>query len=170
MKKIILGLFAFALITGCNQADKTAEAVTENTTNPDSTKNAAATTALNDGHDHSDGTPEVDQANLTSIEWLDTKERDMGKITDGQKLEVSFRFKNTGTKPLVISKVWAQCGCTVPETPKEPFAPGQTGVIKASFDSQGRGGSLNTKEVYVNANTDPVTNVLVFTVDVKKKI
>lgn len=162
MKKILLGLLAFALITGCDQSDKSAK---EGTANQDSTiaQNTSAETTSTDTN------PETDPANLTTIEWLDTKERDMGKMMEGQKLEVSFRFKNTGTKPLLISKVWAQCGCTVPETPKEPYAPGQEGVIKASFDSQGRGGTLNTKEVYVNANTEPVTNVLVFTVDVKKK-
>ncbi|HLF47329.1 MAG TPA: DUF1573 domain-containing protein [Chitinophagaceae bacterium] len=162
MKKILFGLFVLALISGCEQADKRANEGTAGTASAEAQNNSATITSNNEN-------PDTDPANLTSIEWLDTKEKDMGKITEGQKLEVSFRFKNTGTKPLLISKVWAQCGCTIPETPKEPYAPGQEGVIKASFDSQGRGGTLNTKEVYVNANTDPVTNVLVFTVDVKKK-
>lgn len=159
MKKIFFAIFALAFITSCNQADKSAES---STANPDSTtvqSTASVATVTN---------PETDPANLTSIEWLDTKERDMGKMNEGQKLEVSFRFKNTGTKPLIISKVWAQCGCTVAETPKEPYAPGQEGVIKATFDSQGKPG-LNQKEVYANANTDPITNVLVFKIDVKKK-
>ena len=160
MKKIILGLLAIALVTGCDQADKSAK---EGTANQDSTiaQNTSAETTSTDAN------PETDPVNQTTIEWLDTKERDMGKMKEGQKLEVSFRFKNTGTKPLIISKVWAQCGCTVAETPKEPYAPGQTGIIKATFDSQGRPG-LNQKEMYANTNTDPVTNVLIFKVDVKK--
>ena len=160
MKKILFGLLTIALITGCDQADKTAK---EGTGNQDSTitQNTSTETASTDAN------PETDPANQTTIEWLDTKERDMGKMVEGQKLEVSFRFKNTGTKPLIISKVWAQCGCTVAETPKEPYAPGQEGVIKATFDSQGKAG-LNQKEVYANTNTDPVTNVLTFKVEVKK--
>ncbi len=155
MKKILFGLFAIALVTGCDQADKSAK---EGSAKQDSTIAQNVNSETNS---------ESDPANFTTIEWLDTQERDLGKIKEGQKLEVSFRFKNTGTKPLIISKVWAQCGCTVAETPKEPYAPGQEGVIKATFDSQGKPG-LNQKEVYANTNTDPVTNVLIFKVDVQK--
>jgi hypothetical protein len=81
---------------------------------------------------------------------------------------VSFRFKNTGNKPLIISRVWAQCGCTVAETPQKPYAPGETGVIKAAFNSTGKPG-LNSKEVYMSANTNPSTSTLVFRVEVKSK-
>lgn len=162
MKKIFLLFFTGYYLLACKNDG--AKQGPEDSLNQDK-KNLHAANASN----KSVSPNTVDSANLTSITWLDTQELNMGKITEGQKLEVNFRFKNSGTKPLVISKVWAQCGCTVPETPKEPFAPGQEGVIKAIFDSQGRGGSANTKEVYVNANTDPVTNVLVFNVDVAKK-
>lgn len=155
MKKIIFELLTIAIVTGCNTADKSAK---EGGAIQDSTIAQNINPATNS---------ESDPANLTSIEWLDTQERDLGKIKEGQKLEVSFRFKNIGKNPLIVSKVWAQCGCTVAETPKEPYAPGQEGVIKAIFDSQGKPG-LNQKEVYANTNTDPVTNVLIFKVDVKK--
>jgi Protein of unknown function (DUF1573) len=157
MKKIISGLLAIILFIGCKETDK-----------KNDSKTTSSTEAGISNATDPDSTPEIDKENLTTIEWLETQEKDLGKIAEGQKLEVSFRFKNTGTKPLVISRVWAQCGCTIPETPQEPFAPGQEGVIKASFDSQGRSG-MNTKEVYVNANTDPVTNRLVFKVEVNKK-
>jgi len=159
MKKIIFRFLLIALVAGCKQADK------KNETNSTQTE---SNSQVKNNTENPNSTQEVDKANLTTIEWLDTQERDLGKITEGEKLEVAFRFKNTGTKPLVISRVWAQCGCTVPETPKEPIAPGQESVIKASFNSEGRSGN-NTKEVYVNANTEPVTNILVFKVEVNRK-
>jgi len=110
-----------------------------------------------------------DSANFTTIEWLDSTHRDLGKITDGEQLEVSFRFKNSGNKPLVIVNVHASCGCTIPETPKEPFAPGAEGFIKAKFNSANRIGQ-NRKEIYVTANTSPKTlQQLEFTVEVEKK-
>jgi Protein of unknown function (DUF1573) len=110
-----------------------------------------------------------DSANFTTIEWLDSMHRDLGKIISGEQLEVSFRFKNTGKKPLIIANVHASCGCTVPETPKEPFAPGAEGFIKATFNSAGRIGQ-NRKEIYVTANTSPNTvQQLEFTVQVDKK-
>jgi len=108
-----------------------------------------------------------DSVNFTTVEWLDSNYRDMGKVTKGQELEVNFRFRNTGDKPLIISNVSAQCGCTIPETPKEPFAPGAEGTIKAKFNSSGQTPGPHQKQVYVTANTSPTTyNILTFNVDV----
>jgi hypothetical protein len=109
-----------------------------------------------------------DTANFTTIQWLDSI-KDYGKITEGQKLEVSYRFKNTGTKPLVIESVHPSCGCTVADPPKEPVAPGAEGEIKGSFDSNGKTGQQH-KTIFVMANTKGVQNhELAFTVDIQKK-
>ena len=64
-----------------------------------------------------------DTASFTTMQWIDSV-KDYGKITEGQKLEVLFRFKNTGNKPLVIESVHPSCGCTVADPPKEPIARG----------------------------------------------
>lgn len=110
----------------------------------------------------------VDSTKFTSIEWLE-QTKDYGKITEGQKLEVSFRFKNTGDKPLVIESVRPSCGCTVADPPKEPVAPGAEGEIKGAFDSNGKSGAQH-KTIYVNANTKGAqSHELTFTVDVQKK-
>lgn len=168
MKNRILNFsVGFLLLCSCNSSDKKTEASPLSAADSIQ-KIQEAVNAVNAASSPNPYT-DTDSSNRTTIQWLDSQELDLGKIHEGEKVEVQFRFKNTGQKPLVISRVWAQCGCTVPETPKEPYAPGQVGVIKALFDSHGRGGSLNVKEVYVNANTDPVTNVLVFKVDVLKK-
>jgi hypothetical protein len=163
MKKVLFIIITSLSIVACKEADKNANTTTTGS-NPADTANTAAQVAAN-----VTTTPEpaVDSANLTTVEWIDSQDKDFGKIKEGQVLEVSFKFKNTGTKPLVISNVRAQCGCTIPETPKEPITPGATGVIKAAFNSSGRLG-LNTKEVYMDANTDPGTSVLKFHVEVIK--
>lgn len=110
----------------------------------------------------------TDSTKLTSIEWKQ-QTIDFGKITEGQKLEVVYHFKNTGTKPLIISKVEPGCGCTVAETPTEPIAPGKEGIIKGAFDSNGRVGTQH-KSIYVSANTKGTQHhELVFTVEVDKK-
>jgi hypothetical protein len=107
-----------------------------------------------------------DSANLTQIQWLDTV-KDLGTITEGQKLEVSFRFRNTGTKPLVIERVQPSCGCTVVDPPKEAIGPGKDGEIKGVFDSNGKLGP-NHKSLTVFANIKQPRE-LVFTVIVNKK-
>src|SRR5450432_1047345 len=109
-----------------------------------------------------------DTANYTTIQWIDSI-KDYGKITEGQKLEVLYRFKNTGNKPLIIESVHPSCGCTVADPPKEPIAPGAQGEIKGAFDSNGKSGQQH-KTIFVMANTKGVQNhELAFTVEVQKK-
>ncbi|MBS1949071.1 MAG: DUF1573 domain-containing protein [Bacteroidetes bacterium] len=110
-----------------------------------------------------------DTVNYTTIQWLDSTSKNFGKISEGQKLEVSYAFKNTGTKPLVISRVQPSCGCTVAEQPSEAVAPGSEGIIKASFNSEGRTG-VNHKTLFVYANTrGSQQQELQFVVEVEKK-
>jgi len=163
MKKILLVLAAAITIASCKEADKTSEATTTTSTAPptEAANPAPSATAAPQQ-------PTVDPATLTKVEWLDGMDKDFGKIVEGKNLEVSFRFKNVGDKPLVISNVSASCGCTVPETPKKPYQPGETGVIKASFNSTGKVGS-QSKQVNVFANLEPAMTTLNFRVEVKPK-
>lgn len=109
-----------------------------------------------------------DTARFTTIQWLDSS-RDYGKIPEGQKLDVAFRFKNTGSTPLVIGRVQPSCGCTVADPPREPIAPGAEGIIKASFNSDGRVG-INHKSLLVTTNTRGSQSfALQFVVEVLKK-
>ena len=110
-----------------------------------------------------------DSSQYTKITWLDSTIRDFGSIPEGQKLEVAYRFLNSGTKPLIIARVQPSCGCTVAEQPDEPIMPGKEGVIKASFNSEGRIG-INHKKIYVIANTrGSQSNEVEFSVLVQKK-
>ena len=68
---------------------------------------------------------------------------------------MAYRFRNSGNKNLIIEDVRASCGCTVPEKPEKPLAPGEEGVIKAKFDSKGRVGP-QSKTVTVVANAIPI--------------
>lgn len=45
-----------------------------------------------------------------------------------------FEFTNTGDQPLIIKNAKSSCGCTVPEWPKEPIAPGGKGQIKVQYN------------------------------------
>lgn len=83
-----------------------------------------------------------------------TSEYDFGTINEGDVVDHTFNFTNTGKTPLIISKATATCGCTVPEWPKQPIAPGSTGVIKVKFNSKNKK-NLQTKYVSITANTKP---------------
>ncbi|RPA67965.1 DUF1573 domain-containing protein [Cyclobacteriaceae bacterium YHN15] len=92
---------------------------------------------------------------------LDFNEKsiDFGDITQGDKVEHTFVFTNTGDTPLVISNVAVTCGCTAPNWPKEPIAPGSTGELKVVFNSTGKMGKQNSVvRIYSNAS-EPIEKV-----------
>ena len=93
---------------------------------------------------------------------------DFGVITEGEVKEYSFQFKNTGNAPLHIEHAKGSCGCTVPQWPKDPVAPGATGQIVVKFNSANKVGK-NSKKVTIVANTEPISTVLTITAEVKSK-
>jgi len=62
----------------------------------------------------------------------------------------SFEFENKGDEPLIITNAKGSCGCTVPEWPKEPIAPGAKGTIRVKYDTK-RPGDIN-KSVTITSN------------------
>jgi hypothetical protein len=69
---------------------------------------------------------------------------DFGDISQGEKVEHTFRFSNIGNEPLMITNVTTQCGCTAPKGwPRDPIAPGDRGEITIIFDSSGKFGRVN---------------------------
>lgn len=95
---------------------------------------------------------------------FEEKSHDFGDISQGDKVEYTFKFKNTGTEPLIISSVQTTCGCTATNWTKEPVAPGKTGEVAATFNSAGKMGQQNKViSVYSNAGLETVsivTNIL----------
>jgi hypothetical protein len=91
---------------------------------------------------------------------------DFGKITQGEKVSYSFKFKNTGGSDLVIAEAHGSCGCTVPQYPRGPIPAGVEGVIDVTFDSDGKSGKVE-KTVTLTANTSPNTKVLKIIVQVE---
>jgi len=73
-----------------------------------------------------------------------------------------FKFKNTGSEPLMITNAQGSCGCTTPDWPKEPIRPGGTGEIKIKYDITRKGAinktvSITTNEVEgKDANGNPI--------------
>lgn len=77
-----------------------------------------------------------------------------GTIHEGDVVQMDFRFKNTGSKPLIISEASSTCGCTIPNYSKKPVAPGEVSVLKVLFNSAGKMGK-QFKPIWISANTMP---------------
>lgn len=102
----------------------------------------------------------------TSVALIDTT-YNFGTITEGEKVEYNFRFKNTGKKPLVIINAHASCGCTIPEKPEKPVMPGESSFIKVVFNSKGKAGHQE-KSIIVSSNAKPSFPDLILSGEVKR--
>lgn len=82
-----------------------------------------------------------DYKNPPDIEFIGSDTYDFGTIKKGEKIEHTFRFKNTGKSDLIIRKVRASCGCTATTTGKKVLKPGEEGSVKTIFDSTHKRGN-----------------------------
>lgn len=135
MNKMILVLSLFLLFSCNNQSEKDTDIVNNS---------ASANGKIN--------------ADLPEIKF-EEEEFDFGKITQGEKVSHSFKFKNIGKKALIITTANGSCGCTVPEFPKEPIQPGEEGKIDVVFNSEGKRG-YQEKTVTIVTNCEPATRVI----------
>ncbi len=85
---------------------------------------------------------------------------DFGNVPQNVPVSVTFKVKNTGKVPFVISSVNAQCGCTTPSYSKDPIQAGKSGEVKAQFNAASPGPF--TKTVTVSTN-DPKNPTVVLT-------
>jgi hypothetical protein len=106
-------------------------------------------------------------SNPTTVKMIDSV-YNFGKVTEGEVVEYSYRFKNTGSKPLIITYTQPSCGCTVAEKPEQPVLPGETGYIKVKFNSENRVGNAH-KSIAVTSNADPAFPDLLLTGEVLAK-
>ncbi len=103
----------------------------------------------------------------TTVAFAETT-HEFGTIAEGDVVEHTFMFTNTGNTPLVIQDAQTTCGCTVPKKPEAPVPPGETGEIQVRFNSQGKAGVQN-KAVTITANTEPATTRLFIKANVTPK-
>lgn len=110
-----------------------------------------------------DATKKVKEENVAQAEQRDQAsgklpvmtfeetEYDFGNIVQGETVEKVFKFKNTGEAPLIVTDARSSCGCTIPEKPEGPIAPGEVGEILVKYNGSGR--NKISKTITISANT-----------------
>ena len=135
---LILGVFAFF---ACKNDKKEGVQELQGGANSDMIRNPATADLPTDTNQ------------LARIVFQET-EFDFGQATEGDIVTHSFKFTNTGKVPLTIMNARSTCGCTIPEWPEEPIAPGGTGEITAKFNTDMKK-EMQKKVITVTANTYP---------------
>ncbi|WKN33421.1 DUF1573 domain-containing protein [Porifericola rhodea] len=174
MKRLNIGILAFfsagVLLSSCDNAaleDKVADLerrVADLEAKAPASKSAALTSQISQTETSTTSAPtgEVPKFDFEESSY------DFGSITEGDVVEHTFKFTNTGEAPLVIQSASASCGCTVPSYPRQPVAPGETGEIQVKFNSANKPGIQN-KTVSITANTDPTITRLTIKSNVMPK-
>lgn len=137
MIRLLAMFFVLVLIISCQGENKTIPA--------DLVKNPKTASGIESTN--------VPQITFTKVE------HDFGRLIQGEQVVHIFKFSNTGSADLLISKVSASCGCTASKYTKEPVKPGQEGKVEVTFDSNGQRGIQN-KTITVLTNGTPQTTTL----------
>ena len=88
--------------------------------------------------------------------WFEEYLHDYGEILQDSDGSWSFAFKNVGKQAIVINRVRSTCGCTIPEWPREPIEPGDSGQITVIYNTALTGTFLKSIYVYSTAANSPV--------------
>ena len=95
---------------------------------------------------------------------------DFGDLAQGDKVEHTFKFKNTGNEPLIITNVQVTCGCTTPKGwARDPIPPGQSGEITIAFNSTGKFGKQNKVVTIISNSVNSEGGQISFTANVLEK-
>ena len=153
MKKIaVIAIALTVILSACQTANKSGSNATENPTAANINQNQHAPQAPR--------TPEYQSKASsmapTTVEFAN-EAYNYGVVTQGEKVTHQFKFKNTGSEPLVLTRVKPSCGCTTPSYSKDPVAPGEEGYIDVTFDTQAKKGMQN-KTVTVTGNFEGSIN------------
>ncbi len=165
---IAMVAIAVALFTGKNDASDSGSLVAAKANTA-----AAQTAAPNDPNTApasfdplAQNSAPVDNKPKTTLTF-EKYEHDFGNIKQDSENPYTFKFTNTGTEPLIIESATGSCGCTVPEYPKHPIAPGATEEIKVVY-KPGKQENAQTKTVTIIANTEPKETQLRIKANVEK--
>ena len=145
MKKAVFTISLFALFSVfANAQEKKSETVTK-----ESSQTSGQTVP------QSPAKTNVATTNSSLAEMtFETDVHDFGTIEYAGNGTYEFKFKNTGKEPLIISNAKGSCGCTVPTYPKDvPIKPGESNVIKVTYDTKRAGNFTKTVTITSNAKT-----------------
>ncbi len=123
-----------------------------------------STDMVNNPHS-AEGVDTVKMNELPTMDFKDTV-HNFGNMHDGEVSTYDFIFENNGQSPLIISSAKGSCGCTVPDYPRKPVAPGETGVMNVQFDSKDKHGHVE-KSVTITTNSKRGVHMLYIKADVQ---
>ncbi|MBO7495907.1 MAG: DUF1573 domain-containing protein [Salinivirgaceae bacterium] len=92
-----------------------------------------------------------------------------GTVTEGEKVNHTFKFRNDGKQDLVIRKITTSCGCTVVDKKTDVIKPGESSAFDITFNSAGKSNRQNKSITVICNDPQNAQQILHIVGDVKKK-
>lgn len=160
MKKIILSAALFSALISCDNSSSSIKAVEgeiRSGVSSNSKTDAELDAIIKEAQVEEKQRQQKIKESVTMMQF-DKLKHDFGDVESGSENTTRFKVTNTGKRPLIIEDVSASCGCTLPEKPEQPIAPGESDNITVTFKSKPGQKNEIKKTVTVTANTDPAVS------------
>ncbi len=79
---------------------------------------------------------------------------------DGKKVSYDFVFRNTGTSPLVVTRIITSCKCVGTSYTRKPVPPGGEGTVTVTYDPKKQQGVFY-KAIQVFSNAPEGVDIIV---------
>ncbi len=90
------------------------------------------------------------------------KEYHFGRVSNDRSVEHVFEVRNTGSKPLVISRVRSSCGCTAAMMETSVIKPGESGKLRLNFNARRQKGTVKRSvSLHSNDPDAPIVSIAV---------
>mgnify|MGYP003351914915 CR=1 FL=1 len=155
MKRILIYSMSLLVFTACGSS-----------TNNEGNKGGLPANLVNNPNS-ANGLDTVAAARKPTMDFKDTV-HNFGAMHKDEVGQYEFEFTNNGKTPLIITSAAGSCGCTVADYPHDALQPGNSAVIKVSFNSKGKAGHQE-KTVTIHANTLRSTHMLFIKADLDKE-
>ena len=103
----------------------------------------------------------TESGSLPKIFFPETQ-HDFGQVKEGDKVDYTFKFMNSGSSNLTIKDVKTSCGCTAALLSEDNLNPGQEGTIRVELNTANRSGKMS-RTVTIQSN-DPKEPAKVLTI------
>jgi Protein of unknown function (DUF1573) len=101
----------------------------------------------------------LDTNNIAKI-MMEETDFNFGSVNEGDVVKHTFKLKNVGNQPLLITDIRTTCGCTVPTWNKSPISANANDQVEVKFDTKGKANE-QVKKITIIANTFPAETELI---------
>jgi uncharacterized cupredoxin-like copper-binding protein len=102
--------------------------------------------------------------------YFSETQHDFGTVKEGQVVDYTFKFKNTGKGVLEVKNVSTSCVCTVALISSKILEPGKEGTLRVELDTKNREGKLN-RNITIQSNDpqEPNKALIIFANVIREK-